>query len=250
MNNVWPVIYLSEVDSTNNYATDKLASGTITENTVVFSSKQTKGKGQTGNTWESDANQNLTFSLVLFPKQFEIKDVFLISQIVSLAIADYLKSIGVESKIKWPNDILVGNKKIAGILIENSVLGSYIHSSVIGIGFNVNQERFNKYSPVATSLKLITAKDFNIKDVFEGLLINLDKRIRTLNRSNYKDIKNKYQENLLNFNLMAQYCANDEVFSGKIIDVENSGGLVILADDGTQRSFMFKEVKYIIGDDI
>ena len=134
------IISLEEVDSTNRYLKDYLLKDNNTiEGLVVVATNQHSGRGQKGNTWQSEQGKNLTFSIFIKPN-IQVQAQFLISKAISLGIVDFLNDVGLsELKIKWPNDIFCKDKKIARILIENTLKGNNVSNSIIGIGLNVNQ---------------------------------------------------------------------------------------------------------------
>ena len=144
-----PLIHISETNSTNNYLQTLCARQKVEELTTVVADFQTSGRGQRGNSWESEPLKNLLFSFVLFPDFLEARCQFLISQIISLAIKEELSTYTEDISIKWPNDIYWKEKKICGILIENDLMGRNICQSIAGIGININQEEF--YSPAPIS---------------------------------------------------------------------------------------------------
>ena len=135
-------VHLSRVDSTNNYAANLIKSGKAKSGTVILADEQTNGRGQRDAVWQSDPGLNLQFSAIWLPESFFIKDQRYLNFAVSIAIQQFLSKKGVEPQIKWPNDILVGEKKISGVLIENQLQGQRINACIIGIGLNVNQTEF------------------------------------------------------------------------------------------------------------
>jgi BirA family biotin operon repressor/biotin-[acetyl-CoA-carboxylase] ligase len=159
------IIYLNEVESTNNYANQLILSDAAEEGTVVLAQYQTHGKGQHGNVWESETGKNLLMSIIWYPGFLPASQQFMISKIVSIAITDCVNDIIDDCKIKWPNDIYIGNQKLAGILIENSVKGSHLSSSVVGIGLNVNQQVFISAAPNPVSLFQITGVIYEISEL-------------------------------------------------------------------------------------
>ncbi len=170
------LLELSEVDSTNAFAS-KLLDSQPTEGTVVRTAYQSAGRGQQSNVWLSQANANLTFSLILYPHFIPPKRSFILNKVVSLAlhrcIQEFLPFKAVS--IKWPNDILVEGKKVAGILIENHLFQHGIKASVIGIGLNVNQVNFpEELSSKANSLSLEAGQQFDLDSVFTNLLEHLE----------------------------------------------------------------------------
>ena len=155
------IIWLESVDSTNEECRRHISD--IDNLSVVAALSQTSGKGQRGNSWISAPGENLTFSVVLKfpssvsagePEPVKAYDQFVLSEIAALAVVDLLAEHGIQAKIKWPNDIYVGEKKICGILIENTLQGEWIQHSIIGIGLNVNQRNFDATLPNPTSMVL------------------------------------------------------------------------------------------------
>ena len=151
------IIWLESVDSTNEEAKRHISD--IDNLSVLSALEQTAGRGQRGNTWTSTPGENLMFSIVLKDPKISARDQFVLNEIASLAVVDFLSMHGISARIKWPNDIYVGSKKICGILIENSLHGSAISSSIIGIGLNINQRNFNVNLPNPTSMVLCRAED-------------------------------------------------------------------------------------------
>ena len=146
------IIWLQSVDSTNEEAKRRISD--IDNLSVLSAYEQTEGRGQRGNTWTSTPGENLMFSIVLKNPKISARDQFGINEITSLSVVDFLSQHGISARIKWPNDIYVGSKKICGILIENSLHGSGISSSIIGIGLNINQQNFDVNLPNPTSMAL------------------------------------------------------------------------------------------------
>ena len=164
------IIWLERVDSTNDEARRQISE--IDNLSVVSALEQTKGRGQRGNRWSSQPGENLTFSLVV--KDFRIKanEQSAISQATALSLVDLLSRHEIKARIKWPNDIYAGDEKICGILIENSLKGSEIDWSIIGIGLNVNQTAFPEDLPNPTSMKLCTGNSnpYNTREILEEFM--------------------------------------------------------------------------------
>ena len=151
------IIWLESVDSTNEEAKRHISD--IDNLSVLSALEQTAGRGQRGNTWTSTPGENLMFSIVMKDPKISARDQFVLNEIASLSVVDFLSMYGISARIKWPNDIYVGSKKICGILIENSLHGTAISSSIIGIGLNINQRNFNVNLPNPTSMVLCRAED-------------------------------------------------------------------------------------------
>lgn len=218
------------------------------EGTVVRAIEQTAGKGQPGNHWESEAKKNITMSLLLRPDFLSIVDHFYISIAMSLGITDYLKQKNIEDVcIKWPNDIYVADKKICGILIENSIIGHTIDSSIVGIGLNLNQEIFLSDAPNPVSLTNITGETYDIPTELNQLCNALLRRYAMLANGNQETLRDEYISRLYRFNQMADYKlpSADTVFKAKIIDVAPEGRLIMESDNGKIMKFAFKEVIFV-----
>jgi BirA family biotin operon repressor/biotin-[acetyl-CoA-carboxylase] ligase len=157
---------------------------------------QSAGRGQPGNAWESEEDKNLLLSIIVYPGTVAPPDQFIISMSVSLAISDFLTLHGIKSTIKWPNDIYVDDRKIAGILIENSVRGSSIENSIIGIGLNVNQQRFRGNAPNPVSMSMLTGTTFDTGTCLMELLTFLDLRYKNLIRGDSGAIREEYLRSL------------------------------------------------------
>ncbi|MCX7987602.1 MAG: biotin--[acetyl-CoA-carboxylase] ligase [Bacteroidales bacterium] len=245
MEHSWPVINLSSVDSTNSYLLRLIDTGQAVHEMVVNARFQNQGRGQNNNTWESDPCQNLTFSILLKPTYLKPSLMFYLNQAISLSIIDYLKDNQIFARIKWPNDILVGCKKIAGILIENSFLGDTYQYAVIGIGLNVNQELFPDLQHKAISMKSLLGKDLNLDIVLHRLLNAIHLRLKYLKRGDFSVIYDDYKQNLHLYQCWSTYKIKDENFKGKIIDVKPSGELCILLENGEVKEFLNKEVVFV-----
>lgn len=168
-----PLIHISETNSTNSYLHTFCAKEKVEEFTTVVANFQTSGRGQRGNSWESEPYKNLLFSFVLFPEFLEARRQFLISQVVSLAIKEELDTYTTDISIKWPNDIYWKEKKICGILIENDLMGRNISQSIAGIGININQETFHSSAPNPVSLYQITGNQYDIFEVLRNIMLRI-----------------------------------------------------------------------------
>jgi BirA family transcriptional regulator, biotin operon repressor / biotin---[acetyl-CoA-carboxylase] ligase len=241
----WPIISLKKVDSTNNYARLLIEKNELTDETVITASNQHKGRGLQHNSWESEAGKNLTLTLVLFNRYLKAEKQFYLAQAVTLGLVDFFQSQKINVQIKWPNDMYAGEKKIAGILIENLILNDTLVNSLIGIGVNVNQQSFSSILQNAQSMKNLTNIDYDLNELLNKLLGYLDNQIERLKRKEFFILKKEYLERLYRFEKRSQFLAKGKTFYGKIIDVDENGKLVILTDKGERLVFMFKEVQFI-----
>lgn len=240
------IIFLTEVESTNNYANQLVLSKAAVEGTVVLAQHQKKGKGQQGNRWESEDGKNLLASIILFPEFLSAGKQFYLSKIASLAIVDFLKSEITNICIKWPNDIYVQDKKVAGILIENAVKGQNISSAIIGIGLNLNQELFISDAPNPVSLKQITGKDYDVKKITEQILKHIDVWYGKLENGCFNEIDLAYFSLLFRANKWALFAENGKQFEAKITGIGKFGQLILEYRNGLSAEYMFKEVEFVI----
>lgn len=240
------IIVLSETGSTNNYASKLITEGNTENGSLVLSLYQKKGRGQRGNSWESAPGENLLASLILFPSFLPPGKQFYLSKITSLALADWLASQIENVAIKWPNDVYVGTKKIAGILIETSILGNRFHTAVAGIGLNLNQLRFSKELPNPVSLKMLTGKDYDAVEVaVQVRQIFLD-WYQKLEAGDIAEIDEAYHKNLFRMNEWAVFQENNKRFEARILGTGEFGQLILEDHSGKQSAWMFKEIEFVI----
>jgi BirA family transcriptional regulator, biotin operon repressor / biotin---[acetyl-CoA-carboxylase] ligase len=237
------LIYLPTCHSTNAYARELLISQNPAEGTLIITPDQTNGKGQAGAYWESEIGQNLTFSLILRPTMLQAHQQFYLSIITAMAVRDCVAYfLNKEIKIKWPNDIYLNNSKIAGILIENTLKGSVITTSIIGIGLNVNQLQFSDKK--AISMRNCTQTAFDHTEVLSKLLYYVDGYYTMLRKGVYESLAKAYTEYLYQLNIPATFKKGDTLFDGKIMGVDESGRLQIVTKNGVEL-FNNKEVSFI-----
>jgi len=239
------IIELDEIDSTNSYAARLIYDQSPIEGTVITAGFQSAGKGQRGSGWESEKNQNLILSYILFPSFLDVSQHFLLNQAISLSIYDFIsQKTSAPVAIKWPNDILAGDKKIAGLLIENSIRNNKFSSSIAGIGININQQYFKPYSPQATSLQLLENKTYKLHNCIAELNNSVDKWYSILKSGNYKKISESYQNALFKKGRTVGFESEGEMFTATIKGVNESGQLLLKKSNGEEAVFNNKEVKY------
>jgi BirA family biotin operon repressor/biotin-[acetyl-CoA-carboxylase] ligase len=235
------IIKIPDVNSTNSYALSLRPTKLFKEGLVIVSDFQTKGRGQRENTWESEKGKNLIISVVIEPN-ISIEQQFDISIIASLSLVNCLLDLGIESKIKWPNDILVNSQKIAGILIQNLIFKNIITHSVIGIGLNVNQLIFDDYTPKATSLKLEINNNFNLEKIQNKLLSSLQNTIETYHSE--KNLEVEYLNLLFQKDKVAVFESRFQRFNGLIKGIGDRG-LLIIETENIVKEFDVKEIKML-----
>jgi len=241
------IISLPETGSTNTYAIGLLSKQRPDEGCVVITDYQRQGKGTDSNTWESEKGKNLTFSLILYP-DFKADHQFLLNKAISLAICDFLHAELPHNDItiKWPNDIYIGDKKVCGILIQNSVIGNNLDYVVVGIGLNVNQTIFTNDAQNPVSLKMITGKDYNLDELLQKLLKFIFQKYAQVKPETSRKIENDYFKKLYRLMEWHEYILKDAITSARIIGTNSYGQLELEAENGQVFTCDLKEVKFII----
>jgi BirA family biotin operon repressor/biotin-[acetyl-CoA-carboxylase] ligase len=235
-----------KVSSTNTVAAALLNGEKPADGTVITASFQEKGRGQTGNGWESEAGKNLLMSVILYPVTVRAEDQFVISQTVSLALYDLVRQETSGVKIKWPNDIYVKDDKIAGILIENSIMGNSIVSTVAGIGLNVNQKRWEGNAPNPVSLANITGKVYDPAKILDDLVRRLDERYAMVTGKEAARLPDDYHNALYRRGEWHRYSDAEGEFTGMIESAGPGGLLRVRRENGIFRDYAFKEIDYIL----
>lgn len=241
------LIELDVVDSTNNYAANLLLKTKLVDKSVIMAHFQTFGKGQRGEVWESEPGKNLLFSMVLKASCLDMENYFLLSKVVAISINEVIEELsGKVGFIKWPNDIYMEGKKIAGILIENQWKGKSIENAIIGIGLNINQVNFDHLDK-ATSLSLLTSKTFDLHEVLIMICERINDYYEKLINKQFAQVNQYYFEHLLYSNEWKYYKQeNGESIEGMIVDVKSNGLMVLELMNGEKREFAFKELEFMI----
>jgi BirA family biotin operon repressor/biotin-[acetyl-CoA-carboxylase] ligase len=226
---------------------DEAFSVSYREGDVVAARHQTAGRGQRGHTWLGGEGENLTFSLVLEPTFLPINCQFLISQAVALALVDTLREYGISPRIKWTNDIYVGDKKIVGILLEQKLQGGVIARTVAGIGINVNQREFDASLPNPTSMALECGREFPTAEVLDTLVGRLMERYEQLRRGEHEQLREEYHTLLYRLDEWHTYAlADGSLIEGRIVGVEPSGRLIVEQRGGEKCSYAFREIEFML----
>ena len=191
--------------------------------------------------------KNATFSLVLFPEFLPPEQQFLLNEAIALGIIDFLARFPIEQKfsIKWPNDIYAGNRKIGGILIQNTVCGTVYESCIAGIGVNINQETFHPGLPNPVSLKQLTGMNYPVKDAVDFIVARIDERYHQLQKGLYAHLDREYREQLLGINEWRDYFVDKKLIKGKIRGVDESGILIMEMENDSTRYFNHGEIEFI-----
>ena len=226
------LIKLDATTSSNGWLRDRFLSGDCIDGDVVWVRNQTQGRGQRNKLWQTEPMKNLTFSLFKLFSQLKVKNSFLINCAVTLSVVEALNQFtDIDLKIKWPNDILSGKNKIGGVLIENMIKGNCINASIIGIGVNINQGRFEGL-PNASSLFMKTGCKKEIGDVLKKVLKFLEVYFNRLSNYDTRGLKAQYEALLFQKGKSSTFRDNKEIFQGIIKGVTNSGLLRIQKNSG------------------
>lgn len=240
------LLTLKEVDSTNNFLKNLLTnSKPVPEGTVIMAESQYAGRGQLNNKWHAEPGKNLTFSLLLQPHFLDVANQFDLNRAISMGVYDALRPLlGEHLKIKWPNDIYYGDKKLGGMLIENLLQGSRIKNSIVGIGININQEKFPDEAVNATSVKQILQKENNVTDILADICNNIEAWYLKLKAGKVNVVRDTYLSRLYWFNEKKRFKASDQEFTGIIAGVKDNGLLIVKHND-TESTYNLKEIEFL-----
>ena len=240
------IVTLPSVDSTNTYAKELLAKEKPNDGTFIIAQEQYAGRGQTGNTWQTEAGKNLTLSVILYPDFLDVSQQFYLNMAVSLAVKDFCENVlNEEIKIKWPNDIYYHDAKLGGILIENSINGSRISSSVVGIGLNVNQENFSAELLNPISFFQISNREFKLESLIELLASFIEKYYLQLRQLHFNFLDKAYTLALYRYQQTFNFKKGETIFRGEINGVAKDGKLIIHSG-GKEMRLGFKEVEFVL----
>lgn len=263
-------IHLDTVRSTNSWLLDSLADGNDWEDmSVVWTMRQTAGRGQVGNSWEAEEDKNISFSVLLKPTFLHPREQFSISEITALAVRHAVddelnisEAIAGTSdtgetrgnaciSVKWPNDVYAGDEKVAGILIENRLQGCVMSHCVLGIGINVNQMKWVGNAPNPTSLRLLSGHEHNPQHVMERVVEYIGRYYDAL-RNNPDEAKaaihDEFCRNVYRRNGFFPYkdAQSGETFEAEISGIEPTGPMHLKLQGGEERTYSFKEVRYVL----
>ena len=240
------IIRLAETNSTNNHLRGLVGKEPLPEGSVVIADYQTAGRGQVGNTWESEKGKNLMFSVILYPDYLPANRQFLISQIAALSVKETLDEYVSDITVKWPNDIYWRDRKICGMLIENDLTGHSLYCSVIGIGININQQEFRSGAPNPVSLAQITNREYDREEILRHFQKRLYDRYLGLILEHEADIRRDYMSALYRSDGFYRYRDDQGLFEARIKEIEPTGHLVLELSDGEVRRYAFKEVSAVL----
>jgi BirA family biotin operon repressor/biotin-[acetyl-CoA-carboxylase] ligase len=240
-------IFYDVVDSTNDIAKELIRCKSNTNGMTIQAGHQLKGRGRKNNVWESNPNENLLFSIIITPQSIHPSRQFLINKLVAVTLRDFLQTHISDAavNIKWPNDIYVEGKKIAGILIEHIITGASITHSIIGIGVNINQTDFNPLLPCPTSLKNETGQHHDIKKLcvdYSGAFL---RAFDSLTAENEPALTATYTKHLFQLREKHNYLIDSKPTTATIIGIDASGCLLMEMPSGNVETFELNRVTYL-----
>ncbi len=233
------LVFFDEITSTSDYLKQNVHN--FEEGTLVVSRSQTSGRGRRGNIWENGQDKSIFMSLLLKPSM-KIESLLRISLVCSLSILQALDKYGLNFGIKWPNDIVVGNRKICGILTEFVSSIELDHNLILGIGLNVYNDNFNdNIKHKATSLKL-EGVDCDINEVICDILKFIEKNYYTYLQYGFKFFIEEYKKNCVNINKEVVIINGNQKEYGVVIDLNDDGTLLFKNKDGEIKNIISNEV--------
>lgn len=243
---------LDVTDSTNRYARDEAVAlwreAAGKQLVAVTARHQTAGRGQRGNVWSSKEGENLLLSMLVRPgSSLEVANQFLLSQAVTVSLHAAMKCYGIETKLKWPNDIYVGNRKLAGILVELDYSGAFVEQAIVGIGLNVNQTEFPPMDRVPVSMKMLLGKDIPVDDVLRDVIECFGRYYTGICTGEADAVATEYKELLLGIGEERHFVDSQGSFMATIEGTEPDGHLLLRRSDGTLSRYAFKEVEQPMG---
>lgn len=253
-------ILLPETASTNTYAKENIKDYSHGYS-VVYTLNQTAGRGMDGNYWEAEGGKNISFSIICHPRMVKPAEQFVLSMAIAVDIVNVLQKLYPEEKdnfrVKWPNDIYWNDKKLGGILIENTLKGYRMDSCIIGIGINVNQEFFKSDAPNPTSLKQITHRESDPIELMELIAQRFLKTLQVIKlledtdnyslNVKYESIRDNYHRLLYRYDKeLHTFQEGDKLFEAMIRKVQNDGRLTLINANGEEKDYWLKEVKFVI----
>lgn len=237
------IFRIEETTSTNDDARD----AKYRHGDVVWAERQTAGRGQRGHAWSSPEGENLTFSLVLEPSFLPVGEQFLLSEVVALALTDTVAAFGIDARIKWTNDLYVGDRKLVGILIEHFFSGPTLARTIAGIGINVNQTTFDPALPNPVSMAQAAGRTFSREEVLDRFLVCCMDRYEQLERGGKEALQRDYRGRMYRLGERHPYRLPDGTrFDAVLEGVRPTGELLLRRDDSSLDAYLFREVEFVI----
>ena len=239
------IIHLPETESTNQSLRLLSDAESLPNQSILWTDYQTKGRGQAGNSWESESGMNLLCSILFYPDRLPANRSFSILELASLSVKYTLDKYVPGISIKWPNDIYWENRKICGILIENDLSGDMVSRSIIGIGINLNQAEFKSEASNPVSLRSITGHIYDRRKILEQLRAEFEWLVQELGKKATDSLHQRYCAALYRRDGFYPYQDAEGCFEARIHAIEPSGRLILERKDGRLSCYDFKEVAYL-----
>lgn len=241
------ILKFETLKSTNLHAIGNWKQQSWDEGTIIWAKEQSSGIGQSGNHWVSEAGKSLTFSIILKPTFLPVSSQFELHKVMSVAVWQTVHDLvpDADTKIKWPNDIYIGNRKLCGILVNNVISSNCYQLAVAGTGLNVNQTVFPPDLPNPTSLKLESGTDFDLEKILTEIVCNTEFWYRQLKNGNWEAINRTYFSHMLNFGTQKQYRYRQKLIEAVITGVDKFGRLILRTKDNRHIICDIKEIEYI-----
>lgn len=241
-------IEIDSTGSTNTWTAQHAAE--LPSMTMVSAVSQTQGRGQRGNVWESEPGKNLTFSVLVRPEGVPAREQFAISEATALAVADLLEAHGMEAKVKWPNDIYIGHRKVCGILIEHAVMGTGLMHSILGVGLNVNQTYWYGDAPNPVSMAMAASTEFDLASLRTEAARLLETRLQQASTPQGRaELHSGFMHRLYRgdsgFHPWRR-TADGQIFEARIVGVGSQGLLQLEDTCGARHEYTFKEIEHIL----
>ena len=241
------------IGSTNTYLRDLKGGDPDFDYEVAVADFQTAGRGQKGNTWESEQGKNLLFSILAHPYNIKVREQFYISEAIALAVSDSVavamgSEYAADLSVKWSNDVYWKDFKMAGILIENTLQGDCILDTVVGVGLDVNQEVFVSDAPNPVSLKNITGRDYDRDALLNDIISRFIGYMERSSSQDRADVDRLYRERLYRRHGMHGFRDGNGCFRASIEGIRSDGCLMLLTDSGEHRVYEFKQVQFILNE--
>lgn len=243
-------VFLEKTDSTNTYASSLLQNENVAEGTLIYTREQLQGAGLGSNIWVSEPDKNITATVILYPEFVAPERQFLLTMLLSVSVCHFLESLGdgLSPEIKWPNDIYLNSRKLAGMLIKNNISGNSIQQTIAGLGLNVNQASFDSRAPLATSLALVTGKNYNIKELLTIWHSKLEKLYEQIKSGNEACLEQEYMKRFYLLNRDSSFIIHGEKLIARITGLGEFGQLRLTAADGRNFLCGLKEIEFIPGE--
>lgn len=240
------IINLSQIDSTNSFlrreAESLFSSYACSDIFVAVAEEQSEGRGQRGAVWCSAKGENLLFSMLVRPPQLLVSEFYMLSVVAAVSLRTAMLCYGIDSVIKWPNDIYCNGKKLAGILLETDMEASYVSQAVVGVGLNVNQQIFPSMSRQPVSMATICGSVFDCNDVLMAFLKEFSRHYAMLLAGESDVLFDMYKQSLMGYGVSMLYTDSHGEFEAVVCDVMRDGRILLRRNDGTISSYSFKEV--------